>query len=257
MKLHCKIYGQGESLVILHGLFGSLDNWHSLSLKLGEHFHVLAIDQRNHGHSPHSGEMSYTLMSEDIGELLHRYAIRRTRVLGHSMGGKTAMQFALLFPEQVERLVVVDIAPRTYPPHHQKILAALLALELSRFETRKQLEEALAMPIPDLALRQFLLKNIERDPQGRMRWKIGLEEINRNYENLRHALPDTHRFLRPTLFLRGEFSDYLQQQDLAEVHRRFPAANLHTIPQSGHLPHVENPEALLSELRSFLLPLPA
>lgn len=252
MHLHYRSYGSGEPLLILHGLFGSLDNWHSISLKLGERFRVLAIDQRNHGHSPHHEEMSYPTMAGDLSELLQQEGISQANVLGHSMGGKTAMHFALLFPDQVRKLIVVDIAPRVYSPRHEIIIRALRALDLSTFESRRQLEQALAGPIPDLALRQFLLKNILRTSEGRFAWRIGLAEIERNYPALRGAIPPGTIFSKPVLFVRGERSDFLHEDDLPMIHRLFPAARLETIPKAGHLVHIENQAHFLSTLLSFL-----
>src|SRR5437588_3583269 len=133
MELNFRRYGDGEALIILHGLFGSLDNWHSISLKLAEQFQVFAVDQRNHGRSPHSAEMDYPVMAEDLLEFMHRQRLTRAHVLGHSMGGKTAMQFALAHPESVAKLIVADMAPRLYSPRHAKVLEALLALKLEAF----------------------------------------------------------------------------------------------------------------------------
>ena len=153
---------------MLHGLFGSLDNWHSFSQDFGSYFHVLALDQRNHGRSPHSPEMDYRVMAEDVREFIEERVSADAKpsragavsLLGHSMGGKTAMEFALRYPERVERLIVGDIAPRAYSGGHERLFAALQALELARFTTRQQIEEALAPELPDLALRRFLLKNL-------------------------------------------------------------------------------------------------
>src|SRR5258708_1893067 len=164
MQLHSKVYGKDEPLIILHGLFGSSDNWHSICLKLAPCFQVFAVDQRNHGGSPHHSDMNYSLMASDLVEFMQMQRLSKASILGHSMGGKTAMQFALLFPEKIERLIVVDIAPRAYPPNHERILAALMALSVSRYDTRAQIEQALATAIPNLSLRQFLLKNLARDP---------------------------------------------------------------------------------------------
>ncbi|MGH7970241.1 MAG: alpha/beta fold hydrolase, partial [Limisphaerales bacterium] len=179
MQLHYRTYGDGPPLIILHGLFGSLDNWHSISSKLAERFRVLAVDQRNHGRSPHSDQMSYEVMAADVSGLLEHEKIPCAHIMGHSMGGKTAMQMALLFPQQVESLIVVDIAPKIYPPIHHKIIEALGGLDLARFQSRKEMEEALAAAIPELSLRQFLLKNARRKADGSFEWQIGLDEIRR------------------------------------------------------------------------------
>lgn len=252
MQLHFKTYGSGTPLLILHGVFGSLDNWHSISVKLASRFQVFAVDQRNHGSSPHNPEMSYPIMAADLKEFLDSQGLTRAHVLGHSMGGKTAMQFALLFPERVEKLVVVDIAPRAYSPRHEKIFRALLSLDLPAFETRKQIEDALAPAIPDLGTRQFLLKNLARSPGDGFRWKLGLREIYGSYARLSEAVTNDRPCDRPALFIRGEHSDFLQETDLPLIRQLFPQAQLGTIPAAGHLVHVENPDKFLETLTEFL-----
>lgn len=252
MNLNLKTYGAGEPLLILHGLFGSLDNWHSVSLKLAANFRVLALDQRNHGHSPHAGEMNYELMAQDVAETLRTEGLQRAHVLGHSMGGKTAMQLALLHSDLVNKLIVVDIAPRAYPGRHRGILNALLALNLSVLHSRKQAEDALAPAIPDLTLRQFLLKSLARDPDGAFHWRLGLHQIERNYPHLSAAITASHSFDGPALFLRGETSDFVADTDLPEIHRLFPGAIMQIVPGTGHLPHMENQEAFLKKVTSFL-----
>lgn len=253
VDLHFEVYGHGEPLIILHGLFGSLENWHSTRDRLAGHFRVFTLDQRNHGRSPHSLEMDYRLMAEDIRDFLDAQPCVDSFVLGHSMGGKTAMQFALLHPERVRKLVVVDMAPRRYPPRHQKVIAGMLSLDLNRFQSRQELEAALAPVVPDLSTRQFLLKNLAREPAGRFRWKIGLEEIQQNYSRLTEPVAGGQPFQKPALFLRGEKSDYLLESDLDPIRSLFPRALLRTIPQAAHLVHVENPGVFAQTVLEFLL----
>jgi esterase len=253
LKLHFQSYGRGEPLIVLHGLFGSLENWHSINQRLGEDFQVWALDQRNHGRSPHSAEMNYTVMAEDVKGFMEAQALERAGVMGHSMGGKTAMELALRHPAKVVKLVVVDIAPRTYAPRHEQIFAALLSLNLGSFQTRRQMEEALAPTIPNLATRQFLLKNVARDAGGAFRWKNGLREIHQNYDRLGEALQSTRPFEQPALFIRGGESDYLQEEDMGLIRRAFPRAQLATVPGAGHLVHTEKPDAFVRTVRSFLL----
>ena len=252
MQLHFKRDGAGEPLIILHGLFGSLDNWHSISAKLAARFRVLAVDQRNHGASPHSPEISYPIMADDLDELMRAEGLARANVMGHSMGGKTAMQFALRYPHRVEKLVVVDIAPRVSSPRHGKILEALLALDLATFQTRKQIEDALAPAIPELGTRQFLLKNLTRGSEGHFAWKLGLREINVSYARLSDAPASEKPCERPALFIRGESSDFLKADELSLIRELFPRAELRTIPAAAHLPHVENPAAFLDTVFEFL-----
>ena len=184
MQLHFQERGQGEPVVILHGLFGSSDNWSSISPQLAPYFHVFAVDLRNHGRSGHDGQMSYPIMAQDLHEFLNLQKLEWSHVLGHSLGGKAAMQFALSFPRRVRKLIVLDVAPRSYPPYHDGILSALLALDLTAYTTRKQIEDALAPAIPDLSLRQFLLKNLARDSSGGLHWRMGLAELNHSYARL-------------------------------------------------------------------------
>jgi len=252
MQLHFHESGQGPPLLILHGLFGSLDNWAAIAKKLAETFRIFAIDQRNHGQSPHAPEMDYRLMATDLAEFMHARGLQRAAVLGHSMGGKTAMQFALSYPAHVTSLIVVDIAPRVYLPSHIPIFEALRALNLEQFQNRVEAEAALAPALPDLVLRRFLLKNLTRDSNGAFHWKLGLEEIYENYESLLQVPKGESAYEGPTLFVRGERSSYLNDVDLPAIHKLFPRAQLKTIPRAGHWLHTENPDDFLETVTSFL-----
>lgn len=254
MDLHFDARGQGQPLIILHGLFGSLQNWASITSRLAKDFKVFAVDQRNHGSSPHSFEMDYKLMAQDVLSLMQNQGFEDAFIMGHSMGGKTAMQLALLHPSAVKGLIVVDIAPRAYPPRHLKAILGMRALDLSRFETRSQMDAALAAAIPDPGTRGFLLKNVARTASGQFEWRIGLEEIQRNYSKLTEALGPAPPFTRPTLFIRGETSDFLLETDLEFVKPLFPLARSETIPGAGHLVHVENPDRFLEIVLGFLKP---
>lgn len=254
MRLHFRSYGQGEPLIILHGLFGSLENWRSISLKLSEHFQVFAVDQRNHGQSPHAPEMNYELMAGDLAEFIKAHHLPPINLMGHSMGGKTAMQFALLYPALVDKLIVVDMSPRAAQPRHEQILNALLALDITTAKARRELEQALAPSIPDFATRQFLLKNLKRESNGRFHWQAGLQEIQQNYAQLSQAVGDGRTFDGPALFLRGETSTYLAEQDLPDILRLFPKAELRNVSRAGHLPHVENAPEFVEQIMRFLTP---
>lgn len=253
MKLHFETAGQGEPLVILHGLFGSLDNWRSVTAKLVANFRVFLLDQRNHGRSAHTFEMDYSLMAADVVELLQSHGVAAANVLGHSMGGKTAMRLALDYPDAVRKLLVADISPRSYSPRHQRIIDGMLSLELSRFATRKELEAALAPAVADLPTRQFLLKNLMRQSDGRFHWRLGLEELKHNYRRLTEAVHSPAPFLKPALFLRGENSEYLLPADFPEIQRLFPRAVLETIPGAGHLLHVQQTDLFVDRIRQFVL----
>jgi esterase len=253
MQLAFRSYGSaGPALVILHGMFGSHENWHTMSSRLAKYRQVWALDQRNHGDSPHSSQMDYRAMAEDVRQFIEERSLGSVDLLGHSMGGKTAMQLALTDPASVQRLIVVDIAPRAYSPRHGQILQALLALKLEDFQSRKQIEDQLWPSVPDLGTRQFLLKNVKRDRHSRFQWKLGLREINDNYTRMVEAVASASNYSGPALFIRGEQSNYLTPHDLPGIQNLFPRAQLATIPGAGHLPHVENPGAFSETVCQFL-----
>lgn len=253
MRLHFQSLGAGKPVIVLHGLFGSLENLHSFNQRMGERYCVYAVDQRNHGRSPHSPEMDYGLMAEDLLELVQAERLSPVRLVGHSMGGKTAMEFALRFPQRVAALVVADIAPKAYPPHHQQILEGLLALDLSRHPTRRQLETALEPWVPELGVRQFLLKSLTRHSSGHhFAWRMGLREIAANYERLREAIPGGRTYRGPALFIRGERSAYLSEADLGPARHLFPDAKMAVVPGAGHWLHAEAPEVFYRLVAAFL-----
>jgi esterase len=252
MQLHFQESGRGRAVILLHGLFGSSDNWHPFALRLAEHFRVFAVDQRNHGQSPHSDEMNYPLLAADLGEFMAGRGLETASVIGHSLGGKTAMQFALQFPRQVEKLVVADMAPRAYAPMHDKIFAALLALDLPKFQSRQQIEDALAAEIPKLVLRRFLLKNLGRNSTGGFFWKINLRGLAKNYPQLGEPVSAAAPFTKPALFIRGGKSDYLNPDDEPLIRELFPQAQIRTIAAAGHWLHADQPEEFLRLLLDFL-----
>lgn len=252
MQLHFKELGEGEPLVMLHGLLGSADNWFGVAPALAERCHVLLPDLRNHGHSPHHPEMTFSLLAADVERFFADHGLRPAAVLGHSLGGKVAMQFALSHPERVKKLVVVDIAPRVYAPTHDRIFSALLNLDLESFQTRPQVEEALAWEIPSLKLRRFLLKNLGRNTAGHFQWKIGLRHLAENYPNLCAALPPADPFCGPALFIRGGKSNYVSDTDETEIRRLFPAMQLETIEEAGHWVPADAPEEFVRLVTEFL-----
>lgn len=252
MQLYSKESGQGRAVILLHGLFGSADNWHSVAAGLARKFHVFALDQRNHGQSPHSDQMDFPLMAADVNEFLGARGLEGALVIGHSMGGKTAMQLALQYPRRVDKLVVADIAPRAYAPAHDNILAALLALELPKYQTRGQIEEALAPKIPSLALRRFLLKNAARAPSGQFFWKMNLRGLAQNYGRLCEPVAGSAPFAGPALFIRAGQSDYVLAEDEPSIRKWFPAARIKTIEGAGHWVHADKPDEFLRLLGGFL-----
>ena len=251
MQLNFKKSGSGPPLVILHGLFGSADNWYSIAKDLEGSFTLYLVDQRNHGDSPHSSVWNYEVMVEDVRELLDTEGLDSVYLMGHSMGGKTAMNFAVRYPGRVRRLIVGDIAPRYYPIHHQVILEGLNALDLSQLQSRKEADEHLAKFIPELGIRQFLLKSLGRDGQG-FAWKINLSVITEKIEEVGKALEEGAIFEGPTLFLSGANSNYIQEKDLSDMKRHFPNFTWVSIPNAGHWLHAEQPQAVIKEIRNFL-----
>ena len=251
MRLFSQTYGRGRPLIILHGLFGSLDNWHSLSKRFAEHFLVYAVDQRNHGRSPHSDVFTYEAMREDLRDFYDAHGLSQAFLLGHSMGGKTAMEFALAYPDRVPKLVVVDIAPRAYPPHHDALFDTLCALDLSRYQTRREVDDALAEGIPSVPIRMFLMKNLKRSDDGRLSWKMNLPVIRSNYDEVNRAVTGGRVFSRPTLFIRALSATYIREPDLAQLNSLFPQARVVDF-DTGHWVHAESPDPFYRTVKDFL-----
>jgi esterase len=251
MQLYFKELGQGPPLIMLHGLFGSSDNWLGVAPKLAQQFHVFLVDLRNHGLSPHSDDMTLDIMAGDLAEFLDARQLDRVHVLGHSLGGKVAMQFALTQPARVDRLIIVDIAPRTYAPEHVPIFNALLALDPKRYHSRAEFEEALAPAIPDLTLRRFLLKNLRNDGPA-YKWRIPLNSIFANYSKLCEAIAPAPAFTRPSLFLRGGQSPYVSDADAPQIHQLFPQATIETIATARHWVHADAPDEFVKHVLAFL-----
>ncbi|MDT8428381.1 MAG: alpha/beta fold hydrolase [Pseudomonadales bacterium] len=253
MKLNYKEYpGPGETLLILHGLFGSLGNWNWHSKMLSQHFRVFAVDLRNHGNSPHSERMDYTSMAADVLELLDDLQLTAVNLLGHSMGGKVAMQLALTCPERVVKLVVADIAPVNYGSEHETIFKGLQGVNLAKVTSRAQADAQLAQQVPDEVVRQFLLTNLQRDAEGHFNWRINLQALAANYAHLREPPAAPGVFDKPVLFLKGDWSDYLLEEYREAIMARFPQAQLKTILQAGHWLHAEKPQTFYRLVAGFL-----
>lgn len=251
MKLNFRKTGTGKPLVILHGLFGSADNWMSIAKGLEENYTLYLLDQRNHGDSPHSDTWNYKAMAADLKEFMEAEGLQKASFLGHSMGGKTVMKFALTYPEMVDKLVVADIAPRPYPVHHQTILEALNAVDIQNLKSRKEAEDKLAEYIPERGIRQFLLKNLTRK-EGAFEWKINLPIITKQIENVGEEITADKPFVGPALFMGGANSDYIQSSDKEDIENLFPENHIIHIKNTGHWLHAEQPEAVISTLKTFL-----
>lgn len=239
-------------MIILHGLFGSSDNWFTHSKNFAEHFEVYLVDQRNHGQSPHSVDMNYKLLAEDLADFISIHRLKNPVILGHSMGGKTAMNYAISHPEQVGKLVVVDIMPKSYPVHHDHILEGLMAIQIDQIKSRNEADETLAQHVPELAVRQFLLKNLSRHENQKFEWKINLRVLSDHIEDLGAGLQYDGVYEGPTLFIKGAKSNYYKPGDEVVVKKFFPNAEIVTV-NTGHWVQAENPEAFLNAVLPFLL----
>ncbi|HVU23952.1 MAG TPA: alpha/beta fold hydrolase [Opitutus sp.] len=243
---HRDLGGAGNPpLIILHGMLGSSRNWQTAGRELAERWHVLALDLRNHGQSPHADGMGYVDMMEDVAAWMERNGIGRATVMGHSMGGKIAMLLACRHPQRVERLIVVDVAPKDYYwVAHRHEFAAMLELDLEHLKSRAEAELKFEARVPGWGMRKFLATNLERDDEGRWRWSVNLPVIATALPELeRNPLRDDDRFDGPALFVAGGKSAYVQPGDHGAIRAHFPAARIETIADSGHNPHAERREA--------------
>ncbi|CAH1001146.1 Esterase YbfF [Neolewinella maritima] len=254
MQLNHKTYGSsGPTLVILHGLFGNLDNWQTLARKWATDYTVILLDLRNHGRSPHAEEMTYPLMAQDVAEFLEARSIDRCHLLGHSMGGKVAMQAALSYPTLVDKLIVVDMTPRLYGRGHDDVFAALKALDPATLTDRREADALMAPHMADAGVRQFLLKNLTRRDDAGFRWRMNLEVLDRDYDQLVAPIGTLGQsYPGPALFVRGGKSGYVRDEDWPGVISLFPKAELATVAGAGHWVHAERPGELEGLVREFL-----
>jgi pimeloyl-ACP methyl ester carboxylesterase len=252
MRLHSQVIGSGPDLIVLHGLFGSQANWKPVARRLSGQFRVHTVDLRNHGSSPHHEEVNYAVMADDLLAFMEHEKIPDACFLGHSLGGKVAMQFALLHPEQTRKLAIVDIAPRAYESVNDEVFSALRGLYLSKLRTRTEADEALAAHIPNHATRRFLLTNLVFDPERGPHWRVNLDALHAQREQLIAAVGGMVPFDKPTLFIRGELSDYINDSDRVQIEQLFPRAHIETIPRAGHWVHVDAPDAFLNCVQGFL-----
>ncbi|MDO5105412.1 alpha/beta fold hydrolase [Capnocytophaga sp.] len=252
--LHAQIIGEGKPLFILHGFLGMSDNWKTLGLKYAENgFQAHLIDQRNHGHSFHSQVFNYSVLAEDLKIYAQSKSIAEFDLIGHSMGGKTAMLFATENPEMVKSLVVADIAPKFYPAHHQDILRGLAAVDFDVITSRSEADKQLALYVSDGSVRQFLLKNLYWETRERLGFRMNLQALTENENEIGVELPKNNIFAGRTLFLKGEFSEYVMPEDTPLIKTHFPNAEIDTVSKSGHWLHAQNPAEFLSKTLQFLI----
>ena len=252
--LYSKIEGSGKPLLIIHGFLGMSDNWKTLgTLYASEGFQVHLLDLRNHGRSFHSHDFNYQVMSNDVLDYCRANGIENTSIIGHSMGGKVAMFFATQHPEMIDKLIIADIGPKYYKPHHQDILTGLNAVDFSQKPDRNQVDEILKNDVPDFGTRQFLMKNLYWVEPGQLSFRFNLEIFNQKIEGIGEALPQEAVFSNPTLFIRGGNSRYILDEDLENIKQHFPTAILITIPNVGHWLHAENPKVFFEQTLEFLI----
>ena len=251
--LHSYIQGSGPDLVILHGFMGMADNWKTLGNSYeSAGYRVHLVDQRNHGKSFHHPEFNYQVLVDDLWRYLDHWGIPSTKIIGHSMGGKTAMRAACARPDRIERLLIADIGPKAYPPHHQQIMEAMIALAstppASRQEAAQSMEKRGLAP----GIVQFLLKNLARKPDQTLGWKLNLPVLYQSMENIGAPLEQQMTYPGPTLFLRGSKSTYILDTDRAQITAHFPQAEIADIYGAGHWLHAENPQEFLQKSLAFL-----
>lgn len=250
--LHSRIVGSGHPLLILHGYFGMGDNWKTHANNLAEEgFEVHLIDQRNHGRSFHADAFDYELLVEDLHSYIVHHQLKNVDLLGHSMGGKTVMLFATEYPELINKLIVADISPRMYPPHHHDILAALNSIDFEVQNSRKLVDEKLAELIPEVGIRQFLLKSVYRKDKTELAFRFNLKSLTENNSEVGEPLPSFTIFEGETLFLKGANSGYISEEDVPLIKAHFPEAVITVVANSGHWLHAENPKGFYDALIAF------
>jgi esterase len=251
MKLFYREYGAGQPIVIMHGIFGSSDNWLTQAKILSEKYRVILVDLRNHGQSPKDEAFDYQVMVSDMEQFMEELQLKDPIVIGHSMGGKVAMNFAVAHPDRLSRLIVVDISPRPYNLEHYVILDGLNAIPIDSVNSRNQADEILAPFVPEADVRQFLLKNLQRKPEGGFTWKLNLPVITKNLPKIGHDLQFKGTFDKPTLFIRGGRSKYVRDEDMARIQDVFPLAQLETL-DTGHWVQAEKPQEFVRVVMDWL-----
>ena len=248
MQLHYESIGHGQPLILLHGLFGSADNWGRIAKHFAETHQVISVDLRNHGRSPHHDSQDYTDMANDLVELCDTLNLAPIHLLGHSLGGKVAMQFAAQHPERLNQLIVVDMVMREYPDEHMHLIDAMMAVDLAMMRSRAEVDKTLSRSINNVMVRQFLLMNLIKTEHG-LRWRINLPALKANYPTMIKAMPAQYH--QPSLFIRGERSDYVRDDDIAQIQTHFSKAQFASLP-TDHWVHTEQPQAFTELVTQFL-----
>ncbi|WP_290700457.1 alpha/beta fold hydrolase [Amphritea sp.] len=251
MQLNVQISGSGAPLIIMHGLFGTQSNWSGQIKALADHFTVYAIDLPNHGRSPHTNRTSYPLMADNIIELMDQHNLDSAHILGHSMGGKVAMQLAMNNPQRVRKLIIVDIAPVQYPNHHGDVFTGLNAVDLNNLKSRGDADKQLSQHVEELSVRQFLLTNLYRTEAKDFAWRMNLPVLEACYDEISKA-PTGPAFENPMLFIKGENSDYITTDYRDQILKLFPKADYRLIREAGHWPHAEKATVFTKLVLNYL-----
>lgn len=254
MNLHYQLIGtltEQTPIVILHGLFGSSVNWRKVGQALSQHAPVILVDLRNHGRSPHSDEINYPAMAQDVVTLLDDLNFSTIKLIGHSVGGKVAMTISDLFPQRLEQMVVVDISPRHYPHGDSTpIFDALRAVDLTVYKSRSEVDSALSSTIKEKLMRLFLLMNLEAE-NGKLSWRINLKGLHESYPTLLSAVCEDSVISTPSCFIRGTESDYVAEQDIDLISQTFVNAQIYDIEGAAHWVHSDQPDAFISQVKEF------
>lgn len=253
ITLNYKQYGEtGPAIIILHGLFGMLDNWQTIAKKLDDQYRVFLVDQRNHGRSPHTADFTYPILAEDIRDFITYHEIDNPILIGHSMGGKTVMESLKLFPGSIHKAIVVDIAPKQYKGGHEVLFEALLGIDLTDADSRKEVQVQLAEKVKDQGVLLFLMKNLTRKPEGGYQWKANFASLQENYQHILSTIEFETPVDVETLFIRGEDSGYIQIEDKEVIRANFNKVSIQTVENAGHWVHAQNPTKLLELIHAFL-----
>ncbi len=253
VSLNIKIQGNGPPILILHGLFGSLDNWQTIANALSNEFTIYLIDLRNHGKSPHTEAFSYTLMANDIMYMIQKYQLVKPFMIGHSMGGKVVLELINLYPNDIGKSIIIDIATKLYPRGHDEIFKSMLGLDIKKINKRSEAEFELSKTILDQTVRQFILKNLDRDQNQQFVWKLNLKSLFENYNEITQEIKPSKPIINKILFIRGDRSNYILDKDQLDIKKYYPNSSFVTIADAGHWVHADQPIRLVEIIKSYCI----
>lgn len=254
MKLFYRQMGEGQPVIILHGIFGISDNWVTIGRRIAEKFEVFILDQRNHGQSPHSSTFNYYALADDLYEFIEDHQLVNPIIIGHSMGGKVAINFSLDNPSKVDKLIVVDISMRHYPARqeHMEIIRSMLSVDFDAVSSRNEIEEIISASVKSPRIKMFIMKNLYRIGKNRLSWRLNVKDIYENIDNVFEGVTSPYTFEKPTLFIKGGKSDYITDEDIDPILKNFPLAQFKTIEGTSHWVHADKPDELCAIFSEFL-----